>query len=437
MTLYAIESQRLGLALESSRGTAESAPTKWYPTRGQPELNFELQHLEDEALRGSFAPYGPVEGQLAGEGSIPFYCDAQMLGEPLYSLLGGLASAEDSVITIDATNNKLDFDIGGGELNATIASASYAIGTASSEAGTLCAAIKTAMETADVSGTYTITYSRSTKLFTIARSTGAFSVLWKTGTNGSDNLDTHIGTTIGFDDTADDTSAASQVGDNQIEYAFTHTYTVGTNISKPAYTLFVDRSISVKKYNLAVCKRIEINSPVDGLVEVGTNWVYKNEASGSIGSPSFPTQRYMAFQTVDFKIAGASNTKVKEFNLAIDNQAFGLRTLNTTQLVEDVIAAAKIMIEGGFTVYFESETERDKYLANTSVSIRILMTGATINGSSAWTLDINVYGARYKAYNFTDDSGLLASKVQFKGYYSASDAKALQVLLTNQDMAYA
>ena len=40
------------------------------------------------------------------------------------------------------------------------------------------------------------------------------------------------------------------------------------------------------------------------------------------------------------------------------------------------------------------------------------------------------------AFPFADDNGLLAAKVDFKGYYSSADTKAIQIDVTNTDTAY-
>lgn len=317
MAIFTAMLQQFGLAKESVRGTAEAAPSKWYPSRGVPELDFMLEHLEDEGLRGSVEMYPPVAGMKVGEANIPFVADAQMLGEAFYSLLGTVNSVQQGATA-----------------------------------------------------------------------------------------------------------------------AYKHTFTLNPTTQKPSYTLFIDRSMNVLKHPLGVCKSIEFVSPVDGLIEVNTNWMFKDEESGSIGSPSYPTQRYLAFQHVDFQIAGASNTKVKEFNLTLDNQAFALRTLNQSQLPEDIITAQKFMVEGGFTIYFEDSTERDKFLANTASALRMTITGQQIESPYNYEVDINVYAAHYKAFPFREDEGLLAAQVEFQGYYSASDTKQIQVDVTNTDTSY-
>ncbi len=315
MTLYAIEAQRFGIAKESVRGTAESAPSKWHPTRGPVDISYFLQHLDDNALRGIQAEFPPVAGAKGGEAKIPLYLDPQMSAEYFYSLLGSVSSAQQG-------------------------------GTA----------------------------------------------------------------------------------------AYKHSITK-SGIQPIAYTFFVDRSQAVLKYNLGCVKSIALKGGVNQLVEMDVEGIFKTEAAGSIGSPSFPTQRYVGFNAIDFKIAGTSNTDVKEWSVKIDNTAYGHRTLNLSQDIQDVIAPGKLKIEGGFTIYFTGTTERDKFLANTASAIRILMEGATIASSFKYTVDINLYACHYKAFPYTDENGLLAAKVTFEGKYSSSDSKAILVDITNTDTA--
>lgn len=103
---------------------------------------------------------------------------------------------------ITAANNAIDFDEGGGELNATVAALNY-------DAAGLATAIKTALEAAGAE-TYTVTYSSTTGKWTLTSDTGGtFSLLWSTGTNTA----TTIGGSIGFDTSSDDTAALTYTGD--------------------------------------------------------------------------------------------------------------------------------------------------------------------------------------------------------------------------------
>lgn len=76
---------------------------------------------------------------------------------------------------VDSSNNKLDFDEGGGELTATITSGSYTLTE-------YAAALETALNVAG-GFTYTVTVARATRKLTIATSDGNFSLLAQTGSS--------------------------------------------------------------------------------------------------------------------------------------------------------------------------------------------------------------------------------------------------------------
>jgi hypothetical protein len=100
-------------------------------------------------------------------------------------------------IQVVAGSNVVNFDIGGGNVAATVAAAFYK--TPHDLASAVLAAIQAA-----AAGTYTFAYSDSTGKFTITKSAGTLDVDWLTGANS-------IGATLGF--TADDTGALTYTSD--------------------------------------------------------------------------------------------------------------------------------------------------------------------------------------------------------------------------------
>ena len=98
-------------------------------------------------------------------------------------------------------NQYICFDEGGVELVATIAAGTYT-GT------TLAAAVDTALDAAGAD--YTVSYSTSTRKFTLAKDTGNYTLRWLTGTRrGADAADL-----LGFDDAANDTGAGTYTSDD-------------------------------------------------------------------------------------------------------------------------------------------------------------------------------------------------------------------------------
>lgn len=119
-------------------------------------------------------------------------------------------------IEITTSNNKIDFNDGGGEENVSVTAQVYKSPYA------LARAVETAMDAA-TSDDITVSYDDTDGKFTIATDGVTLSLLWKTGTNGADNTDQHIGTKLGFSDAADDTGATSYEADDAQDWSFPFT----------------------------------------------------------------------------------------------------------------------------------------------------------------------------------------------------------------------
>lgn len=113
---------------------------------------------------------------------------------------------------VASADAKLDFNIGGSELNATIAVGWF------KTPHDLAAAIQTAAQLAGGTAV-TCVYSDTLGKFIIAKPSGTLELLWNTGANTANT----IGNLIGFSVAADDTGALSYTADNAISYAAPYT----------------------------------------------------------------------------------------------------------------------------------------------------------------------------------------------------------------------
>ena len=107
----------------------------------------------------------------------------------------------DEFVVEEGYNDEIDFNEGGSALNATLDSGTYT-------ATTLCTEIDTQL-TAAGAGSYTVSYNNVTCKFTITKSAGTFQLLWNDGTNAA----TNVADLLGFDSSANDTSALTYTGD--------------------------------------------------------------------------------------------------------------------------------------------------------------------------------------------------------------------------------
>ena len=149
---------------------------------------------------------------LGNSGAIQMMSGARVVGADISIEAGGLINASYSMegveyyfnpITLSATSNKLDFDEGGSELNATLTAKTY------KDPHDLASAIQTAMNDLAVAG-ITVTYSNTTGKFTIVSDGATLNLLWSTGANTANT----IAGKIGFSAAADDTGALTYTSDN-------------------------------------------------------------------------------------------------------------------------------------------------------------------------------------------------------------------------------
>ena len=119
-------------------------------------------------------------------------------------------------MTITDTNKYIDYNEGGASSTVTLTTKTY------KDPHELADHIATVLD-ADATATITCTYSDSTGKYTITSDGATFELEWKTGTNGADETDTHVGTLLGFADTADDTGATSYTSDSAVDWSAAYT----------------------------------------------------------------------------------------------------------------------------------------------------------------------------------------------------------------------
>lgn len=165
-------------------------------------------------------------------------------------------------------NDEIDFNEGNGNLNATLDPGTYTTAE-------LCAEIKRVM---DIAGGFTYTVGPTDipatppKKFTIAAGEDeVFSLLWKTGTNGADGIDTHVGTTIGFYDDEDSEGEDSYKADNDVI-----TIQKG-DIIEVAFTGFVNSADEVIKNGAEIFKYLMNNYKGIADSELNLDSIYESK----------------------------------------------------------------------------------------------------------------------------------------------------------------
>ena len=218
--------KKLGLKVESDFGA------------GTITAATELLALREDGIVVGLAPQNIVPGRISGRASkktsilgtmapkytLPAYGFPQGVTMDLLKVaMGTVSSAEVASFTVtNGSNDSIDFtEDGGGEVTADLTAGTYVAGASSAVAGSLCALIKTQMEAVNGASTYTVTYSPTTKKFTITKSSGVFVIKWATGTNTA----TSARSVLGFTN-ADTSSAIAQTSDSTVASVWDHTFTL-------------------------------------------------------------------------------------------------------------------------------------------------------------------------------------------------------------------
>jgi len=211
-----------------------------------------------------------------------------------------------------------------------------------------------------------------------------------------------------------------------------------SSVQNQSFTFHIERSLVQKQYPLSVVKSVTITQSADGKTTMDADILFKSEdAEGFSLSPTWVDPKPFMFYQNTVTIDSTPNvTAIKDWSLTIDNQSVPLRVLSGSQNIVDVLTIGKLLVSGAMTVYFTTEADRTKFLANTSATLKFSLVGALIEATYYNQLDIDLKEIHYTAYPFGEVDGLLGASVTFNAYYNVSGAKTLQIDLTNIITAY-
>jgi hypothetical protein len=199
------------------------------------------------------------------------------------------------------------------------------------------------------------------------------------------------------------------------------------------------------EYPLALVKSLEIRTPVNDLINATAAFIAQKENSHAAFSPVFASNDYhFRHQDVVLKLAdsvaglgAAAVLKVKDFKLNVDNKAKfnqNISELNPSDVIADIFT-----IEGELQMDLTDTSFHDIFTAGSYKSLQLKMTrsditiGTASNPSATITLP-KVSFESYAENRKIDD--IVEQTIKFTAHYSASDAMAIQAVLTNEKANY-
>ncbi len=426
-----------GLAKESVVGTLVTPPTEYlrfippdsfYP-KITPLLSKAIGVLPDVNIKQT-----PGPGELTGL-KMKLELESENCGNILNALFGADTLAESATFVIGASNNKIDFkEDAGTTRNATIASGTYIMGTTSGTVGTLCKAVKTALEAASgATGTYTVTYSYSTKKLTIAAG-GAVTniqILWLTGANNA----TAAYAVLGF--TKVDTSNAASVTSNSTTTvaAFTHTF-VRTAVSQlPTYSFWLDKNPLYPQLTGCMLNKFDIEIKAKELVTLDTDWTgLSYDATGTSKSPSYSAARPFAFNMGSISVDGSPSLDYDNLKVTINNMVKADHVIGSSRFPGKIYSEG-FEVELSADLFFEDAVQYNKFLAGTTAAFIVTLTHTDdITGAASGvkpSLTLTLPNMVYKAANLPIPSGVLKIPFMATVMYDSSSGYTMNAVLKN------
>jgi hypothetical protein len=224
-----------GLAKETVLGTFVS-PTEFIrfipPLQFSPDIELLIAQsvgtLPDDVIKTQQGP------SVLKSGKMKFEVEPENIGNHLMAAFGTDTMTEVASFVVTAhtvftvslnTNDYIDFtEDGGGAVAAQLTAGAYTVDA-------LCTEIKTQMESAGGAPTYTVTFSATTKKFTITKNSGVFVILWNSGTNNAKAADTLLGFSADTDSAISATSATAVTYDADANDAICMTEDGGAEFS--------------------------------------------------------------------------------------------------------------------------------------------------------------------------------------------------------------
>jgi len=396
--------KKMGIGVESdwAQGTITSA-TELLPLRDAGiGIGLAPNIIKPSRIQGNAVRKKMILGTRAPKLAVPLF------GYPVGSVLdvlkaafGTVTSTEVASFTVTGgSNDDIDFkEDGGSELTATLTAGTYSMGASSAVSGSLCEEIKTRLEAAGA-GTYTVTFSLTTKIVTIAVAGGAAAVqvLPATGTNTA----TSAGSLLGF--TADSASSASIVGDTAIVPVFDHVFSI---VAGTTYGLSVGLTAQIL---LATGKVFDVlDCVVDTLkmsYEPNSEAMWDAEMEGrtvaasgdTLAAITAPSTDPLVYSQLAFTVGGATH--------ALAALEYTLNNNLKKDLFVNNVARSRFPrndfaeITGSFTLDLADSLAYaiyDAFIAGTQPALVATFTGASngIKTGFAYTVTHNLYQVQY------------------------------------------
>lgn len=236
-------------------------------------------------------------------------------------------------------------------------------------------------------------------------------------------------------------ASVEKVGDSGV---YDHTFSVLQSAQHPSLTVEIKRGdIEQKAYANAVVESLKISSAVNEYVMFEVAMRGKAGVAGT-ATPSYVTENYFLAKNIAVKLADTYGDIGSAVAIDVKNVELNInKNIEDKDLISNDGPAdflnKQMVIEGTMEMYFADVYARDYALNGTSKAMQIVMenTGVTLGNSSTPKLVINLAKVKFSDAPIKGGNNDLASvEISFKAFYSPSDSKSIEAILTNTQASY-
>lgn len=232
--------------------------------------------------------------------------------------------------------------------------------------------------------------------------------------------------------------ADSAVGGESVVYD--HTFTVAQNNQHQSLTICINDSIQDERFVNSVVTDLELIAEAASFVDFKVSFRGKARATTANSVSFSANDKLFIAKQMTVKVAatagdlsGASALPVQKASLKIEKNVADEDILGA--VTPNDFANQQFVVTGEVECWFKDEaTFKTAALADTAkaMELKLLNSDVTIGSTSNPTITITLYKLKFS--DLTLDRGIdgvVKQKVQFKGLYSSSDSKEIQIVVRN------
>ncbi len=226
--------------------------------------------------------------------------------------------------------------------------------------------------------------------------------------------------------------------------AYNHTFSIAQSAQHQALTMFVDDpNVQDYKYPLGMVESLEINLETGKFATFKIGVRSKKGATATL-TPSFTAENNFLAQHATFKIAtniaglaAASAINIRKITLKFSPKLEDDDALGTVEPVD--FNNTEFSVDGSVELVYNDATFITALTGDTAKAMRLDMinTDVTIGATSNPELKIDLAKVKFQEVaRKMDNKSIITQALKFKAFYSITDSKLLDIVLTNLQTAY-